>query len=239
MLIHSGSTNSARLLPPENLGARRWRARETVAREGDHPEYLLVIRQGWAARMRRLGDGVRQITGVYIPGDICDTFWLEGRPVSQPVVALSDLRVASVPMSDVRRRAKEQASLRDALWKETQRTAEARSEWMVSLARRDSIARLAHIFCELLARQHVTGQASGNCCDLPLTQHDLADLAGITPVHTNRTLQAMRAQGLIELRSKRLRILDPERLKAIAAFDDGYLPLPDEPQVGELMLNEI
>jgi CRP-like cAMP-binding protein len=199
---------------------------------------LHVIRQGWAARLRQLGDGVRQIVSIYLPGDVCEAFWLEDRAVVQPVIALSNLHVASVPVAAVRRRASDEPAFRDALWHEAQRTAEARSEWMVSLARRDSVARLAHVFCEILARQQANGDASGNCCDLPLTQQDLADLAGITPVHTNRTLQTMRARGLIELRGKRLRVLDLDELKSIASFDGYYLPRPGEARIGEMLLAE-
>src|SRR3546814_12598914 len=60
---------------------------------------------------------------------------------------------------------------------------------------------------------------------MPLTQLDLADITGLTPVHVNRTLQEMRNLGLIELRSKWLRIPDLARLRQIAVFDESYLSL--------------
>jgi hypothetical protein len=88
-----------------------------------------------------------------------------------------------------------------------------------------------------LSRQRTAGLASGNCCDLPLTQHDLADVLGITPIHTNRTLQALRGDGLIELRGKRLRVLDIDRLTAIAGFDERYLSPPDAPRTTEIVLS--
>jgi len=208
-----------------------------VSREGDRPEFLLVITQGWAARTRVLRDGIRQITALYIPGDVCELFWLEESPVVQPIVALTELRGTAVPAAEIRRRTTQETPLRNAVLREAQWTAEARSEWLANLARRDSTSRIAHLFCELLARQRAAGLASGNCCDLPLTQHDLADLAGITPIHTNRTLQALRAAGLIELRGKRLRVLDVDRLTAIAGFDERYLFPPDTPRIAEIMLS--
>jgi CRP-like cAMP-binding protein len=208
-----------------------------VAREGDRPEFLLVITQGWAARVRVLRDGIRQITALYIPGDVCELFWLEESPVVQPIVALCELRGMAVPAAEIRQRAKQEPLLRDAIFREAQWTAEARSEWMANLARRDSTSRMAHLFCELLSRQRTAGLASGNCCDLPLTQHDLADVLGITPIHTNRTLQALRGDGLIELRGKRLRVLDIDRLTAIAGFDERYLSPPDAPRTTEIVLS--
>lgn len=237
MLALSRLATGQRLSPASSSNHRRWRAREMVAREGDRPEFLLVITQGWAARIRVLRDGIRQITALYIPGDVCELFWLEESPIVQPIVALSELRGMAVSAAEIRQRAKQEPLLRDAIFREAQWTAEARSEWMANLARRDSTSRMAHLFCELLTRQRTAGLASGNCCDLPLTQHDLADVLGITPIHTNRTLQALRADGLIELRGKRLRVLDIDRLTAIAGFDERYLSPPDAPRTTEIVLS--
>ncbi|WP_375410786.1 helix-turn-helix domain-containing protein, partial [uncultured Methylobacterium sp.] len=44
-------------------------------------------------------------------------------------------------------------------------------------------------------------------------------------VHVNRTLQELRRQGLIELKSGRLTILDLPRLRALAEFKSNYLHL--------------
>ena len=61
----------------------------------------------------------------------------------------------------------------------------------------------------------------------PLTQDDLADVLGLTPVHINRKLQQLRQEGLITLRSKQLTIHDIRTLQQIAGFDSAYL----EPRV--------
>jgi CRP-like cAMP-binding protein len=45
-------------------------------------------------------------------------------------------------------------------------------------------------------------------CNLPLSQSDLADTLGLSLVHTNRSLQALRAEGLIRLESRLLTIID-------------------------------
>ena len=60
---------------------------------------------------------------------------------------------------------------------------------------------------------------------MPLTQMDIADLSGLSTVHVNRSLQALRAGGLIELRSKRLIIQDHQGLMDLAMFDPAYLHL--------------
>jgi hypothetical protein len=50
----------------------------------------------------------------------------------------------------------------------------------------------------------------------------LADVTGLTAVHTDRVLQQLRGEGLLE-RSGQTRIPDSERLCSLADFDPTYL----------------
>ena len=47
----------------------------------------------------------------------------------------------------------------------------------------------------------------------------------MTPVHVNRTLSELKAEGLIRWKDKTVSILDAPRLKEIAQFDGCYLHL--------------
>lgn len=95
--------------------------------------------------------------------------------------------------------------------------------WLVSLGRRNAIARLAHLLCELQHRMLQVEKQEPNSFSLPLTQSDLADALGLTPVHVNRKLQRLRQDNLITLKSQSIEILDLPFLKASASFDPGYL----------------
>ena len=46
--------------------------RTDLIRKGDRPKYVLVMQDGFACRYQRLADGRRQITGILVPGDVCD-----------------------------------------------------------------------------------------------------------------------------------------------------------------------
>jgi CRP-like cAMP-binding protein len=103
-------------------------------------------------------------------------------------------------------------------------------EWTLSLGRRTAIARMAQLFCELLTRLEVTGLASNNAYDFPLTQVELSECLGLTSVHVNRTLQELRRMNLIEVRDRRVEILERDRLAQIAEFDPTYLYLDKQPR---------
>ena len=67
------------------------------------------------------------------------------------------------------------------------------------------------------------GADKGGAFDFPLTQEQLADATELTAVHTNRTFQSLRRDGLIQLRSGNLSVLDWEGLREAGDFDELYL----------------
>ena len=112
-----------------------------------------------------------------------------------------------------------------SLWRQTLIDAAIFREWVVNVGRREALNALAHLMCEFVLRMRVMGLAEGEECELPMTQAELGDALGISTVHVNRTLQELRAAGLIRLQGARLTVLDWERLKEVGEFDPTYLHL--------------
>jgi len=65
---------------------------------------------------------------------------------------------------------------------------------------------------DLRDRALARGLSTETSLRLPLTQSDLADTLGISPVHTNRMVMKLQGDGLIRLRNEWLEILDQPRL---------------------------
>jgi DNA-binding Lrp family transcriptional regulator len=63
---------------------------------------------------------------------------------------------------------------------------------------------------------------------LPMTQAELADALGLTPVHLNRVIRSLEAEGLIERTKRDVKFPDWERMRDIADFNDRYLHLPEQ-----------
>ena len=98
-------------------------------------------------------------------------------------------------------------------------------ERIVSLGRRDARGRIAYLLCELLWRHAAVGMASNGTFRLPLTQTELGDTLGLTPVHVNRILKEFRSYRLIAIEHKMLSLLDMPGLQRIAGFNKDYLQL--------------
>ena len=109
------------------------------------------------------------------------------------------------------------------MWLDTLIDSSIFREWVVNVGRRDSRARIAHLLCELAWRLRSVKGGDSLTFDFPVTQEQLADATGLTPVHTNRTLQALRKDGLIQLTGGSLTVLDWDGLVAAGDFDELYL----------------
>lgn len=198
-------------------------AKRDIISEGEKPEHVHVVLDGWAARYKALPDGSRQILAFLIPGDFVDLHVTILREMDHSIVALVPSRVAYVPHRQMEELPLHRPQLARALWRATLIDEAVLRSWIVNLGRRDAAERIAHLFCELHSRMALVGLVSENHFRLPLTQEMIADATGLTPVHVNRVLQRLRSDGLIVLEHGELTIVDGAGLGRLAGFDPNYL----------------
>ena len=61
--------------------------------------------------------------------------------------------------------------------------------------------------------------------ELPMTQEQLADALGITPVHVNRVLRDLDREGLLVRNKRFIRLPNWEALRKVGGFNELYLHL--------------
>ena len=194
-----------------------------LAREGEALENMCVLIEGWAARYRTFEDGRRQIVALLLPGDVCCYDMIAEMPQQYSVCALTRAKIESLSARLVRDRFWQDQDLARLFLAEAMTDMSIQQEWTVNLGRRSATERLGHLFCEIFFRMQRAGLVTDQSCDFPLTQTDLADIMGLTPVHINRTLQQLRSQELVILNHRQLRIPDLERLQQASLFRSRYL----------------
>lgn len=203
-------------------------ARRDLIREGDKPRFVHLVVSGWACRYKTLPDGKRQIVGLFLPGDFCDLNVYVLKQMDHNIGAISRLKVARIMPDEMESLTSRFPRITQALlWHELVASATQR-EWLLNIGQRSAYERLAHLLVEVFLRLRSVKLTVGGTCDFPLTQTDLGDATGLTPVHVNRMLQELRSDGLIELGRKQLRILDLHLLMAAAMYNPNYLHLDHE-----------
>ena len=207
-------------------------ARTDIIREGERPDNVHLVLEGFACRYKFVPDGRRDIMAYMVPGDLCDVHVFILKKMDHSIGTLSACRVVDIPRDRILEMLERPAIAR-ALWWSTLVDEATLREWLVNVGRRPAEQRVAHLLCELLMRLQTVGLANGDSYELPITQSDLADTVGLTLVHVNRVLQRLRATGLISLRKKHLVINDARALKEFSKFNPNYLHLGENAEAKE------
>lgn len=217
----SGDDEAAILSLPHKL--RSLEAQSFLLREGDRPSTCPVLLRGYAYRHKVTGDGARQILSLHIPGDALDIQNIFLDEADHNVQMLTRGEIADIARADLERVMHSYPAISEALLVASLVEASIFREWTVNVGRRDARSRIAHLLCEFSFRLDAQGLSDGGTYQLPMTQEQLADATGLTPVHVNRVLKGLQAEGLIERDRRAVSFPDWERLSDVGDFNPRYL----------------
>jgi CRP-like cAMP-binding protein len=196
-----------------------------LVREGAPSDECFLILEGLAYRHKITEDGGRQIVSLHIPGDMID---LEGTLLKRAdynAQTLTRCSVATIPTKHLIELVDTHPRVARAMWVDTLIDGSIYREWVMNVGRRPAMQRIGHLLCEFARRLEVAGLGNARGYQFPMTQEHLADATGLTPVHVNRTLKALEAEGLIKRERRFVHIPDWERLRDMSGFNELYLHL--------------
>lgn len=194
--------------------------------EGDAISHCWVILSGYCVRYKIVGDGGRQILSIHMIGDLVDLQNALLGVADHGVQALTECRMAKIPIEALRQLSHARPTINDALWYDTLVDGSIHREWVANVGRRDAQTRVAHLLCEFALKLEAVHLGEQLDYELPMTQDQLADATGMTPVHVNRVLQALAKEGLIDrITPKSVLIGNWQKLAAAGDFNRAYLHL--------------
>ncbi|MBE2994188.1 Crp/Fnr family transcriptional regulator [Sphingomonas sp. CFBP 13603] len=202
---------------------RQTGARRDIIRDGDRPERVHLILNGWACRYKILKNGKRQITALLLPGDFCDLHVGVLDQMDHAIGAITSTTFAYVDRLQFEELTSSRPAIMRALWWATLVDEGVLRSWLVSLGVRTARERVAHLICELRERMRNIDREDGGQFAMPLTQPDLAEALGLTAVHINRVVRQLMKEGVLEIRKGQVTVLDLPALTEIAEFDPSYL----------------
>jgi CRP-like cAMP-binding protein len=225
----SAEDRAALLALPHTI--KTFEANHYVVREFDRATHSCVMLSGYSVRHKIVAGGNRQIVAIHMKGEMVDLQNSYLGHADHSVQMLTSGKVAQIPVAEIDRVAFERPDVGRAMWIDTLVDASIFREWIANVGRRDARTRIAHVLCEFSLRLEVAGLGEQDSYQLPMTQDQLADTTGLTPVHINRTLKALEADGLIERANPRsIQIGNWKKLAEAGDFNSAYLHMPgDEP----------
>jgi len=204
-------------------GELRLEAGNTIFSEGTNSPHLYTVLSGWTFKYKALEDGRRQIVNYALPGDFIGLQASILDSIGHSIEALSDVVLCVFPREKLWPLFERHAGLAfDVTWLAA-REENILGDYLVSIGRRTAAERVAFILLNLFQRARQSGLTRGNTVDFPFTQEHLADTAGFSLVHTNKTLKRLRASGLFKWNAASFEMVDEERMTEFVG-----LATPDE-----------
>lgn len=210
--------------------SHRYAANADIVSPGENVETACLVARGLVGRYDQRLDGQRQVTSFYIPGDMCDLHSVVAPKASWSITAATKATVIRVPHRQLRDLCVLYPSIALAFWRDGTADASIFAKWVGNLGRKSAKERITHLFCEMGLRLEAAGLGSRTAFQLPVTQSQLGDATGLTAVHVNRSLQEIRARGLLSFSQGRVEIPNWDAVAALAEFDPAYLILEGPPQ---------
>lgn len=202
-----------------------YRADEDIICEGDRPLRTFFILEGMTCAHKMASETRRQIVSLHMPGDAPDLQSLHLGRLDMSISTLTASRIGFIQHATLRDLCRQFPRVGDALWRQTLADASIFREWITSIGQRPAASRIAHLFCELFVKAKAIGIVERSTIAMPLTQTELGEALGLSTVHVNRSLQDLRARGLLQLRDGALTVLDWHGLARTGQFTPDYLHL--------------
>jgi CRP-like cAMP-binding protein len=183
---------------------------------------LYTLLDGVMMRYRSLEDGRRQVVNFMFPGDLIGLQAAFGEPATHSVEALLPARLCVFAHQRFHDLVISQPSLGyDITWLAAKEE-HALEEHLVALGRRSARERVAYMAVWLLQRARGTGLADGhNRLEVTITQSQIADMLGLSLVHTNRTIKALERSGMVVWRQGSITVPDLDAAADLAHWDSS------------------
>ncbi|NGO52947.1 Crp/Fnr family transcriptional regulator [Mesorhizobium camelthorni] len=204
------------------VAAKNYRPHSVLCRQGDDDDRIFIIKSGWGILYRDLHNGERQIVDTPLKGDIVGFRSVDG-PRFASLASITELSVYEVSRKELVEAVLSDGILGNKIACSLARLNAIFAEHLMNAGRRNAITRTAHFLLELEERLSAIGLAAHGRYECPLTQHELADVLGMTTVHVNRTLGELRKAGLVSFRAGHVHVMSRLKLVKTAGFDKEYL----------------
>lgn len=199
--------------------------------EGVASTEFYLLAGGWAASTRITPDGRRQIFKIHLPGDVLGTASMCSPTTVEQLFAIADVTIIPISLSKFAKVFEEHPRVAAKFLLSVQAERLALMNQLTWIGRSTAEMSVAAFLSDLLERLRPLGLVQNNSFTMVPKQEHIADLLGLTTVHTNRTLRSLGERGLISRSVHRYTIPDPAALARFAGTmkrqpvtDPSWLP---------------
>ena len=194
-----------------HLRRRTFKKDTMLFHEDQAGDALYIVESGRVRIFRSAESGEELTLEVLGPGDVFgEMALLDGLPRSASAATLEDSVLDTLSRDEFQRHLTASPEFASALLAYLSQRVRHVMDYAETLAFLDVYGRVARVLLDLADRYGV--KEDGMLINVDLTQAELARMVGATRERVNRALSAFRSQGILQVRGKKIVILDHKRL---------------------------
>lgn len=187
--------------------------------QGSISPHVYTLLEGVLFRYRILEDGRRQVVNFVFPGDLIGLQGALADPLLHGCEALTPATLCVFSRDRMVELFAEQPRLGyDLVWLAAKEES-ALEEHLVAIGRRTAKERMVYLALFLVERAMATGLDKHGTFEINITQGLISDTLGLSLVHTNRTLQALRKLKLVDWTLNSISIPDIDAARDFAHYE--------------------
>jgi CRP/FNR family transcriptional regulator len=206
----------------------RVRRGETLYVVGDHFKSLYVVRVGVLKSFTVSDDGLTQVTGFPMQGDVVGLDGIDTGLHQGEVVALEDCELYVLPFSQCERWTQQSAHGQRLMMRTMAHEIVRSQELMIMLGTMRAEQRVAIFLLDLSERYGHLGYARSQFV-LRMTRNDIGSYLGLKLETVSRLLSHFQQQGLIQAQGKSISLLDFAGLWKASGLSPDNRPQPPAP----------
>ena len=193
---------------------RRIKQGERLYSSGEAFISLYAIRVGFFKTCVSTEDGREQVTGFQMAGEIIGMDGIVSEHHNCNAIALEDAEVCVMPFSDIENLSRELPALQRNVHKIMSREIVRENSVMMLLGNMRAEERLAAFLLNLVQRLHARGLSQSELV-LRMTREEIGSYLGLKLETVSRAFSKFSDDGIIEVKQRYVKILEPDALKKI------------------------
>jgi CRP/FNR family transcriptional regulator len=203
---------------------------EPLCSVGESFRALFVVHCGNLKSYVVSRNGLIQVTGFQIAGDIVGLDGIDSGLYQSDVVALTDSKVFVLPFAQCEQWSRESAHAQHLLLRTLARETCRGQQHMLALGTMRADQRLANFLLDLSLRHERLGLSRSQFV-LGMLRQDIGSYLGLTLETVSRLLSRMQRDGVLQVQGKAISLLDFPALWRLAGTTPEHQQLPLEPMV--------
>lgn len=183
--------------------------------EGEEFTSVFAVRSGTIKAYRITGDGQEQVTGFYFPGEILGMDGISKDRYACSAKALETSAICEIPFHRLEELSTQVPSMQRHFFQLMSQEITSDQQLITLLSKNSAEERIASLFIGISAR-NARRKLSKTSFRLPMSRTDIGNFLGLTVETVSRVISRFAKQGLIQVDSKEITVLDLDALKQIA-----------------------